>query len=100
MGLNILANQVAKAGLEAPKLSYIPFPDEMSGSMPWTKHDWELPQSKKETTGRALLNGLVAPIVFTTLLVYSTIIWGFTRREVNATGSVINSTMQSASTGL
>ncbi|KAF7681038.1 fad binding domain-containing protein [Alternaria burnsii] len=88
-GLEIVALQVAKACLRAPKLSYIPFKERV-GSLPWEKHHWEkddvFTQEEPLSKDPGSNNKLVIPIVLISLAVYvvSLLVFGIWRQGAPA----------------
>lgn len=92
IGLEIVAVQVAKACLRAPKLSYIPFKEQV-GSLPWEKHHWEkddvFTQDEPLSKDPGSNNKLVIPIVLISLAVYvvSLLVFGIWSQGAPAVGS-------------
>ncbi|RYP37975.1 hypothetical protein DL767_002703 [Monosporascus sp. MG133] len=76
IGLKKFAEQVASSLRGAPTLSYVPFHQKV-GLMEWHKQEWEVDQKAKNkmNSGKRPLNGLIAPVVLTTLALYVGVMW-------------------------
>jgi hypothetical protein len=97
VGLDVVASQVAKACVKAPKLSYVPLKEQV-GTVPWAKHPWEkdvadsepkdVMYQKRPVKDNDSINRLVLPIVAASLGVYVITLFMFGMRRESSSVAI------------